>query len=184
MADDSMLRFAEAEVSRLQEELEKTPAYKRLQAALALIAVYREDAGAPVRSETFAAREPAPSARTQGSYATGVTVVDSRSMTKTAQVEAAVTEYLVHKGRRATSGELLPVAIAKGIAITGKVPSKTMASYLSTSKRFDNVPGFGGYGLVEWNGRRGPPAMGTAGGPANDPERSAIQTSGQLPLNS
>jgi hypothetical protein len=78
--------------------------------------------------------------------------------TKTAQVEAVAVEYLKQKGRRATSGELLVPILAKGIGVTGQMPSKTIASYLSTSKRFDNVAAFGGYGLVEWNGRRTAPS--------------------------
>jgi len=62
--------------------------------------------------------------------------------------------------------------VAKGIVVTGKLPSKTLASYLSTSKRFDNVPGFGGYGLVEWNGRRTAPTTTQADGEPG-PEKSA-----------
>jgi hypothetical protein len=106
--------------------------------------------------------------------------ITTKSTTKTAQVEAAAEEYLTQKGRRATSGELLPAVVAKGIVVTGKTPSKTLASYLSTSKRFDNVPGFGGYGLVEWNGRRTAPVQAQAhgldaGGPGTSP---ASATSG------
>lgn len=161
MIDDSMLKTAEAEVLRLQEELEKTPAYKRLQAALALIAVYREDASAPAVSVATPSRHVRWRTAHEVAHATlqQETVAPAAvGSTKTARVEAAVTEYLLMKGRRATSGELLPIVTAKGITITGKVPSKTMASYLSTSKKFDNVPAFGGYGLVEWNKRRGPAA--------------------------
>src|ERR1700686_3411795 len=164
-----MLRIAEAEVERLEAELKKTPAYKRPQAARNLIAVYRAD---PENVMIGAPPAPAPSE------------TEIVPATKTAQVDAAAIEFLTNKGRRATSGEILPFVQAKGIEITGAVPAKTLASYLSRSKRFDNVQGFGGFGLVEWNGRRCPPTAGTAATPPNDPERSATHINGQLPLNS
>jgi hypothetical protein len=174
MIDDSMLKAAEAEVIRLQEELEKTPAYKRLQAALALIAVYREDASAPAPvSSVTAPHHSSWTSSHEAAHAVWGTpsAPVAAGSTKTARVEAAVTEYLLMKGRRATSGELLPVVTAKGITITGKVPSKTMASYLSTSKKFDNVPAFGGYGLIEWNKRRGPATSAASENSTGNPEK-------------
>jgi outer membrane protein TolC len=166
-----MLEFAEAEVERLQAELEKTPAYKRLMAAKDLIATYR---GNPEVAAPAAVPAAAPAKFTPAEFVT-------MARTKTAQVDGAAAEYLAQRGRRATSGELLPVVQAKGITITGKTPSKTLSSYLSNSKRFDNVPGFGGYGLVEWGGRRtAPSAMPAQPGTPNE----IVHDGGKLPLNS
>ena len=102
-----------------------------------------------------------------------------KHLTKTKQVETIAAAYLIQKGRRATSGEMLPVLLAKGITVPGKVPSKTVSSYMSTSKLFDNVPAYGGYGLVEWNGRRTAPSS-TPAGALNE----VIHDGGKLPLNS
>jgi hypothetical protein len=163
MADDRMLEFAEAEVKRLQAELEKTPAYKRLMAARELIAAYRgnPEVEASPRESTAAIVERV------------VTPIIEQHKTKTAQVDAAVSVYLKQKGARATSGELLPIVTGAGIEITGKIPSKTLASYLSTSKKFDNA--YDGYGLVEWGGRRTAPPP-----PANEVNPNG----GKMPWNS
>ncbi len=173
MIDETMLKVAEAEVKRLEAELEKTPAYKRLQAAKNLIAVYRGDPEVIADSEAAAAAKPA---RVRA-VLTEPLENEIVPATKTAQVDAAAVEFLVNKGRRATSGEILPFVQAKGIEITGAVPAKTLASYLSRSKRFDNVQGFGGFGLVEWHGRRGPPAPASA-------NNEIVHGGGKLPLNS
>jgi hypothetical protein len=172
-----MLEFAEAEVRRLQAELEKTPAYKRLKAAEGLIATYR---GNPeVESPQAAPAEKIKLSDRVERIVDDMIVQPHR--TKTAQVEAAAAEYLTQKGRRATSGELLPSIVAKGIVVTGKTPSKTLSSYLSTSKRFDNIPGFGGYGLVEWNGRRTAPAAAQAEPePEPGPDKSAASATNSL----
>jgi len=103
------------------------------------------------------------------------------TMLKIAEAEV---ERLDAELKKTPTGEIPPFVRAKDIEITGTVPAKTLASYLSRSKRFDNVQGFGGFGLVEWNGRRCPPAAGTAAMPTNDPERSATHINGQLPLDS
>jgi hypothetical protein len=176
MVDDALLRAAETEVLRLEEELKKTPAYKRLQAAKNLIAVYRAD---PEPEPTVTSATMPPISRYRAQLDDEVSPEESEIVpaTKTALVDAAVAEYLTQRGRRATSGELLPVVQAKGINITGKVPAKTLSSFLSRSKRFDNVQGFGGFGLVEWNGRR------TAPPPVGIPNET-IHDGGKLPLNS
>lgn len=163
--NNKMLEFAEAEVRRLRAELEKTPAFKRLKAAENLIAEYRGNPEVDVVVKTADHTTLVQTKTSRSSLmadardmvASIVEPMVERHKTKTAMVEAAAEEYLMKKGRRATSGELLPVVQAKGIHVTGKTPSKTISSYLSTSKRFDNVPGFGGYGLIEWNGRRTAP---------------------------
>jgi hypothetical protein len=180
MIDDTMLKAAEAEVVRLEEELKKTPAYKRLQAAKNLIAVYRADP--ETVTPAAATQQPTPRYRPRVPLNDEVPPEESEIVpaTKTALVDAAVAEYLTRRGRRATSGELLPVVQAKGIVITGQVPAKTLSSFLSRSKRFDNVQGFGGFGLVEWNGRRTAPTVATAD-PQPGPDSSpASATKGGL----
>lgn len=180
MADDKMLEFAEAEVRRLRAELEKTAAYKRLKAAENLIAAYRGNPEVEVEAARLTAdlkaKAASLSAQAEEALARAVEPITETHRTKTAQVEAAAAEYLTRKGRRATSGELLPVVQAKGIHVAGQIPSKTISSYLSTSKKFDNVPAFGGYGLVEWNGRRTAPtepATATAENPPGPGESQA-----------
>jgi hypothetical protein len=175
MIDETMLKVAEAEVKRLEAELEKTPAYKRLQAAKNLIAVYRGEPEVAADSEA----PPAKPARVRAVLTAPLPENEIVPATKTAQVDAAAVEFLINKARRATSGEILPFVQAKGIEITGAVPAKTLASYLSRSKRFDNVQGFGGFGLVEWHGRRGPPA--SAG---TSTTNEIVHDGGKLPLNS
>src|ERR1700716_2121925 len=181
MIDETMLKIAEAEVERLEAELKKTPAYKRLQAARNLSAVYRAD---PESVLTEAPIAPVDQPGVQTAIAPAPSENEIVPATKTARVDAAAIDFLKNKGRGATSGEILPFVRAKGIEITGTVPAKTLASYLSRSKRFDNVQGFGGFGLVEWNGWRCRQAAGTAAMPTNDPQRSATHINGQLPLNS
>jgi hypothetical protein len=151
---DKMLELAEAEVTRLRAELEKTAAFRRLKAAEDLIATYR---GNPEVEPARTGNAAELSQSSKDAVARVVEPIIRAHKTKTAMVESAAVQFLTQKGRRATSGEILPAVTAKGIAIPGKMPSKTISSYLSTSKRFDNIPGFGGYGLVEWNGRRTAP---------------------------
>ncbi|MBX9711089.1 MAG: hypothetical protein K2X60_08650 [Xanthobacteraceae bacterium] len=174
-SSDAMLKAAEAEVVRLEAELHETAAWKKLQAAKNVIAVYRAQtpvADAARSGIDFIMASPAPGP----TPSPGVTIqvletkpVQSNlsalaeqftAKTKAAQVDAAATEFLVARGRRATSGELLPYIQAKGIHLTGQIPAKTLSSYLSTSKKFDNVPAHGGYGLIEWGGSAGPNGKG------------------------
>src|SRR5437879_2090760 len=70
--------------------------------------------------------------------------------TKTARVINGSSRFLRQKQARATSGE-----IAKALSEIGlEIAPKLVASYLSNSDLFDNKPGAGGYGLVEWEKNR------------------------------
>lgn len=147
MSGSEMLRAAEAEVARLEAELQATPAYQKLQLAKAVVSLYRE----------------APSARflEGGKEVTPTRAVDrlyfQRSLTtKTAKIEAAAAEYLKSKGARAPASELLPAVERAGIDIGGKEPIKALSAYLSTSKVFNNQRELGGYGLAEWGHSQGP----------------------------
>ena len=176
MSDDPILKHLEAEVLKLTAELEQTPAYRRLKLAQNMIAEYRGTSAAD--TTIIAPAVVQHRVRVQAQVDELVAMVDKHK-TKTKQVEEAAAEYLIQRGRRATSGELVPAVVNKGIVVTGKVPAKTLASYLSTSKRFDNVPGFGGYGLVEWGGRRTAPASAQPVTP-----NEITHDGGKLPLNS
>jgi len=74
------------------------------------------------------------------------------------EIEDTVANYLDGKGARAPSGELYDVVVRAGIDIGGATPSKSLASTLSTSDRFNNIKGLG-YGLAEWGESPGPKAQ-------------------------
>jgi hypothetical protein len=146
MSDTDMLNAAEAEVQRLEAELEATPAYKKLQLAKQVVALYRSEAGIRINVKHV---DPAALAF-QRLHEMG------NSATKTARIEAAAIKFLRAKKARATSGELLKAVEEAGIEITGKEPSKALSSYLSNSKALNNIRELGGYGLVEWGHAKGP----------------------------
>jgi len=102
MIDETMLKIAEAEVERLDAELKKTPAYKRLQAARNLIAVYRAD---PESVLTEAPIAPVDQPGVQTAIAPAPLENEIVPATKTARVDAAAIEFLTDKGRRATSAK-------------------------------------------------------------------------------
>jgi hypothetical protein len=177
MSDDPMLTALEAEERKLMAELEQTPAFRKLKLAQKMIAEYRASA-TPKKELPILPLPAGLSATSQAALTRAVEPIVKAHQTKMARVEAAAAEYLEHRGRRATSGELLPAVLAKNIEITGKIPSKTLSSYLSNSKRFDNVPTFGGYGLREWNGRRTAPTIAQAEPPTPPDDSPASATKG------
>jgi hypothetical protein len=144
MAQDNMLKTAEAEVLRLEDELAKSTLGQKLALAKQVVDLYQKHALnqivnghlARVRTErvVLAAPETAPS-------------------TKTAKVERACADYLRGRKKRATSGELLGVVDQAGIKLSGVMPVKSLAAILSNSELFDNIRDEGGYGLVEWSQR-------------------------------
>ena len=95
MIDETMLKIAEAEVERLEAELKKTPAYKRLQAARNLIAVYRAD---PESVLTEAPIAPVDQPGVQTAIAPAPSENEIVPATKTARVDAAAIEFLTNKG--------------------------------------------------------------------------------------
>jgi hypothetical protein len=147
MADSDMLRAAEAEVIRLEAELEATPAYQKLQLAKAVVSLYRE---VPTARFLEGGKEVRPARAVGRLYFPGPLT------TKTAKIEAAAAEYLKSKGARAPASELLPAVEKAGIEIGGKEPIKALSAYLSSSRAFNNQRELGGYGLSEWGNSRGP----------------------------
>lgn len=77
---------------------------------------------------------------------------------KTRAVEEVAVAFLEERGYRASSAEMLPAMDAAGIPIGGKSRRRSLASFLSTNPRFDNVQPHG-YGLVEWHGGLGPKGL-------------------------
>ena len=149
MASD-ILNMARREAEALRSTLARNPEYQKLQQIQKLIDVYEsleitsED---KPRTETTTVSPPT---------ASGVAAV-YRLGSKVAQVDEVVSKFFLERGSRASSGDVLPIVTAAGIEMTGKIPAKTLSSFLTNSKRFNNVKGFG-YGLVEWGETLGPKA--------------------------
>jgi hypothetical protein len=147
MADSDMLEAAEAEVKRLEAELQATTAYKKLQLAKQVVALYR-----PAKDQELAIAGRIAEQRMVHELQERL----QNRTTKTARIEAAAAKYLKAKGARAPANELLGPVEQEGIEVGGKEPVKALSSYLSSSKVFNNQRELGGYGLAEWGHRRGP----------------------------
>lgn len=130
----NILIEAKREMERLRGELSRNPVFQRLQAIQRLIEIY----------ESAPEKEAITSKREQVTVATRPVATS-----KTAIIEEAAVAFLKGLNRRATSGEILAHMQSVGIEIGGKKPLSTMASYLSNSKKLNNVPKRG-YGLEEW----------------------------------
>ncbi|RWD26319.1 MAG: hypothetical protein E5V63_16435 [Mesorhizobium sp.] len=171
---DPILTAAEAEEIVLLKELENNPTFLRLRTVRQIIALLGgsqspkdgEEPKAPVRFP------PAVRAR----------------LSKREDVEDAVSRHLRETGRRASSGELFTVVQKAGIVIGGAIPSKALASTLSTSDRFNNIRELGGYGLEEWGSGAGPSVemkdvaddkSTTSSQVTGEPDRSPFETKDQ-----
>jgi hypothetical protein len=149
MSDSDMLEAAEAEVERLERELEATPAYQKLQLARKVVDLYRSTPDARYIGE-HAANFGRPKSNPLQSITT------AGAETKTRRIEIAGVKYLDAKGKRAPASELLGAMLKAGIEIGGAEPVKALSAYLSNSKALNNVREYGGYGLVEWGNNPGP----------------------------
>ncbi|MER9960262.1 hypothetical protein NKJ72_04775 [Mesorhizobium sp. M0045] len=175
---DSLLAAAEAEETDLLKELESNPTFLRLRTVRQVIALLR---GSPKESEEYNApvRFP-PRVRAR--------------LSKREDVERAVWRHLSDTGRRASSGELFAIVEKAGIVIGGAVPSKALASTLSTSDRFNNIRELGGYGLAEWGDSAGPSVemkkdvtddrSATSSQITGEPDSSPIETHDPIPWES
>ncbi|RWE75955.1 hypothetical protein [Mesorhizobium sp.] len=144
---DPLLTAAETEEAALLKELELNPTFQRLRTVRQVIALL---GGASKDSDLATEAKPNPTPTTQFPRTLRL------RLTKRQDVEDAAVHHLTKTGRRASSGELFSVMRSKGIIIGGAVPSKTLASTLSTSDRFNNIRELGGYGLEEWGDSAGP----------------------------
>ncbi|MGO6685368.1 hypothetical protein [Rhizobium leguminosarum] len=144
---NELLDMAKREAAALRSALSKNPEFQKLQQVQKLIDTYETF---EVESDKGLPETPYKEATAKSGQQTG-----PRPGSKTSLVDEVVTNDLRERGRRASSGDLLPVVQAAGISLGGSIPSKTLASFLTNSKRFNNVKGLG-YGLVEWGDSNGP----------------------------
>lgn len=129
-----IIEMAKREREKLMDELSAHPAYQKLQQINKLIDTY-EALDAPREANTSMISRPI--------------TPKHRPNSKVAAVDEVVANFLRETGRRASSGELLPVVLDAGIELSGKIPAKTLSALLSVSKKFNNLKGHG-YGLAEW----------------------------------
>jgi len=151
MDGDKLLDAARQEEAKLRSSLAQHPDYVKLQQVQRLIAVYEayED---KVQSITDAAQAPV-SPKVSGAGGG----VASRRSEKLHAAEDWTYSFLKEKGVRMPSGDLYAYAEAAGHVFGGAVPSRSYASFLSNSKRFNNIRGLG-YGLSHWGDSPGPNA--------------------------
>jgi len=152
MASDILARLKREE-SELQAEVQKAmedvPAYRKLVALRPLIALYQD---APEGFIGSVQPDEAYRIRAVGEHRRG------RPGSKKEQVETVISTFLQERGTRAQSGEMMEIVERAGIELGGDVPSRSLASFLSTSPLFNNVRGEG-YGLAEWGTSPGPKAQ-------------------------
>src|SRR2546429_5676989 len=98
-------------------ELEQPPVSRRLKLAQTMIAEYRDNPAA--RPADMIQPAQVSQVLRKEAVERAIEPIVKAHQTKTAQVEAAAVEFLTQKGRRATSGEMLPAVVAKGIVVTG-----------------------------------------------------------------
>jgi hypothetical protein len=164
MSSSDMLTAAEAEVERLERELEATPAYQKLQLAKKVVELYRATPDARYIGEhaaNFGRPKPTPIVP-KAAQAVPVKPLPWLK-TKTQRIESAAIKYLANKAARAPASELLAAINEAGIEITGAEPAKALSAYLSNSKLLNNVREFGGYGLAEWSTNPGPDLLTKSG---------------------
>lgn len=143
---DSLRTALEEERNRLLSFIEALPESQKIKHIDGLLALYfnEEKRLSVQKNEQF--RSPESSVKPRFGYGE-----------KTKAVESAAVSFLTQRGFRATSSDFLPYMSEVGIELGGKNPNSTLASFLSTSKRFNNLKGYG-YGLVEWGDSVGPKA--------------------------
>lgn len=156
------LEAARREAETLRAELAENPVFQKLQIVQRTIESYEalEDIGRLKGGMVPRVNKPKP-------------VAAARPGSKLAQVEFLVIAHTVGNGRRATSGQLLPVILDAGIEIGGQVPAKTLSSMLSNSSAVNNLPGYG-YGPADWGNSPGPNAHKTETPPAEAESVSEI----------
>jgi hypothetical protein len=142
---NEILEAARNEAEALQKALSANPDYIKLQQIMKLIQVYES---LDNKDEPNPLHRP----RERVRFADLPTY---RAGSKAQRVDEVVGNHLRKIGVRASSGDLLPVVEAAGIQLGGETPSRTLASFLTNSKLFNNIKGFG-YGLAEWGETLGP----------------------------
>lgn len=147
MPDDIVTQL-KAEEARLIAAVVAAPGFRRLQAIQNTLRAYgveprKIDWGTSLLSQVLAGMAPSPEKTTPEVSR------PAREGTKAAEIIREAEAFLDQRGGRAQSNEILEHLENKGIKVTGGSPVAVVASYLSTSKLFDNVRGQG-YGLTRW----------------------------------
>lgn len=138
--ENDLLKAARREVESLRLELAKNPVFQKLQQVQRLIDVY----------ESYEGGADNPQKEEASSHMHRLSPIAlTKPGTKLAQVEKIVLDYCWETGQRHFSGQLMSVLLHAGVELGGKVPSKTLASMLSNSKKLNNLKGYG-YGPIEW----------------------------------
>lgn len=172
MSDD-LLGIAKQEAERLRDELARNVTFQKLQQVQKLIDLYERIDPQPVIETVLAAKaSQPPRSRSNGKAAP--------KRTKTAMILEAATEYLRRKGGRAMSSEILVALLEQGFDISGKRPSTAVASYLTNSGLFDNVPGEG-YGIKGQKDKAPPEDSESASNTGESGSSTAIVSEGVAP---
>jgi hypothetical protein len=150
---DNILEIAKQEAERLKLVLSKNEDFQKLQIVQRLIDTYEN-----IDEKRTSGLPSIPTPVAKPSSLRALLNAQQARQTKVFEVNKIVAEYLKKTGVRASSGDLLPVVLDAGVDMPGQVPAKTLSSFLSTSKHFNNVKGLG-YGLVEWGDSPGPNAV-------------------------
>ena len=149
----TMLEVAKEEAERLKLILSQNEDYQKLQHVQRVIDTYESFEDMKTSGLSPASKAPSQTL----TFRTKPKAFLAAYGSKVAAVNKVVSEHFSKTGQRASSGELLPIVQAAGVKMSGAVPAKTLSSFLTNSKSFNNVKGLG-YGLVEWGNGPGPNA--------------------------
>lgn len=156
MEEDRMLSMARQEEAKLRSALSQNPDFVKLQQIQRLIAVYETFDSNPSH-ESFANVTGTSAVSGNALHMNPAVGTAVRRSEKLASAEEWTVNFFKEHGARMQSGEIYPIAESAGHAFGGETPSRSFASFLSNSKRFNNVRGLG-YGLAEWGDGPGPKA--------------------------
>ena len=146
----------------LRELLCDNPEFQDYENLTAMIARYAAVAEGAIAAGQTEPQEPA---------ASKSPAAPARSPTGMRAVQDSAVEYLRQKGSRASSGELFPEMVRRGLLRLGQ--EKVLTSYLSRDHgRLDNRRGEG-YGLKEWTTRPRP----GSGAPVGAPRGNGLEVS-------
>lgn len=142
---DPILRAAQREVAKLEQELNEIPAFRRWKLAKAIVEEYDHVTTPPVESPGSSSSGP------QQRLPQAEPHVAPKQEAKAPTIIRAAVKYLRERNCRATSTEMADALVARGVEISGKSKAATLSAYLSAAKdEIDNVRGEG-YGLKEWS---------------------------------
>ena len=170
MSDD-IVQTAKAEETKLIAELRSVPLFVKLQAIQALIAAYAvpDQAQTSLRITDTVLKNFVP----YGSMSRDSVARLARRLNSKATAHAqAAQAFLIKRGSRAQTREIMDALEAEGIAFEDENAMNALASTLSRSPLFNNVRGKG-YGLAAWEeADEAPPARQPSGLPYQEATES------------